>query len=64
MKTFLKLFLFLLIVLFFSSCGEENSVSSVEITPPKVSINKNAIIFPNLPSANIDVSNIENIQNN
>ena len=64
MKTLLKLFMFLLIVSFFNSCGEENSVASVETTPEKVAINKKAITFPNLPTQNIDASSIKNIENN
>ena len=61
MSKYFQVFLITTIVILFSACGEENQNISTEVKKP-TPINNQAIIFPTLPSKNIETSALDNIQ--
>ena len=64
MNKYLTILTVFIMAILLSACGEENKKSNTEVAIIKKSINRRAITFPMLPSKNIDVSILENINNN
>ena len=52
------------ITILFSACGNESDSLNSEIQVEQKPVNKQAIIFPILPSKNIETSNLNNIEDN
>jgi len=63
MNKYFQVFLIATMVFLFNACGEENQKLSTEVQKP-IPSNNQAIIFPTLPSKNIETSTLNNIQNN
>ena len=59
MSKYIMLFVVFILAIFFTACGDENEKSQIEVEIEELPVNKQAIMFPYLPSKNIDTSTLE-----